>query len=437
MLSLLKPISFLLFLFILTSCSSSDQSPFRSASGTGSGGTSTSSLSSDTGVAIGFSNLTNESHFLLEDSIAQQNSIRMSDDGNTIVFISSVNITGANFDQLNQVFSIVGGVVSQVTNFSSATGGLTGVSSSLINVDFGLSGDGSTIVWIAKNDPLTTNADLTSDIFVSNLAGTVTQLTNEPAESIMNNIDISNDGSLISFSAIGEVAGLNIGGGLQIFTVTNPGGAGVVNLVTSTNGIIINTMRMSGDASMIAFTSTSDWVGGSPNAQSEHVFTINTNGAALTRQTSATASHRSVRISNDGSVLAFNSTGDLVGSNSNGDEELFTLTTVDQTITQQTFDRSIPFAGTAGNDFYDLSGDGTKLIYAHGDGSVNQLSVRSVDVASSVTTTLLEAPFSRGSSEYFNIPFTNIDGTKTVFASNYLFPALSLSEDSLQIYTLL
>ena len=405
---------------------SNDESPFK---GTGTSGGSTPSGggggAGGVGVTIGFGNLTNESHFTIADSIVQANSIRLSEDGNTIVFVSSQDLTGSNFDEVNQVFSIINGTMTQVTNFTTATDDLGSSAADLNNVKFMFSGDGSTLIWIGSTS---------NEIFISDLSGSITQLTSLSVNDF-NNIDISNDGSTAIFTSFADLdTGQNSSFTLQIFAI-NTVTMAITQVTPATSfGSIINTLRISGDGASIAFTSTDDWLAGGP-AQDTQVFTINTDRSGLTQQTSATEDHESVRISNDGATVVFYSTGDLTGSNTAGISEVFSVDTATQVITQQTTNRNVPVAGTLGSDFYDLSGDGTQLIYADGDGANNPISLKSVDIATSVSTTILQTDSATGASFYVDHPFTNVDGTISAFASNYNYNLTLTGEINEQIYS--
>ncbi len=393
-----------------------------------------SSSTNDTGGQLAsIAGIELESHFTIA-APAQRSSLQISGDGTIITFLSDQDITGDNPDAVNQVFSIVGGITTQVTNFDAITNGMLNVTPGYSNSTFAMSQDGSTLAWIGTNDPLGTNADGSTEIFISDIAGNITQLTDNPSSSFIH-LDISADGSLIAFTSTDDLVGSNAGNDLQVFTILTAAPNTISQLTNTTAGGNILTFRLSGDGSTVCFSSFNDWLGSNPTTDYQ-IFTIETNGANFTQQTTAAEAHLSPVISDDASRIAFHSQGDLTGSNPGGTSEIFMLETGTMTITQLTVDRSIHTSNSIlGRSFFDISGNGELLVHIEDVGG--SLTMKTITLSSPITaTTVLQTPqSSTGTSDYIDIPFTNTDGSKTIFVSNFDFRLTDTSETADQIYS--
>src|SRR5256714_8235108 len=121
----------------------------------------------------------------------------------------------------------------------------------------GISQDGSRIAFASKDDPLGTNHDGNSEIFLFN-GSNVLQITNttpgDPANRVINGNfqpSISDDGRLVAFSSNRDVAVQNSDGNLEIFIYDTV--AATFSQLTNSSGIVgFSDAKISGDGSTVA-----------------------------------------------------------------------------------------------------------------------------------------------------------------------------------------
>lgn len=121
-----------------------------------------------------------------------------------------------------------------------------------------ISQDGSRIAFASKDDPLTTNPDGNSEIFLYDGAK-LTQVTNTSPGDIANRItngnfqpSISDDGRFIAFSSNRDLAGQNFDGNLEIFIYDTL--ASSLTQLTNTSEIVGSSdAKISGDGASVAY----------------------------------------------------------------------------------------------------------------------------------------------------------------------------------------
>ncbi|MEW5807531.1 MAG: hypothetical protein AB1756_09335 [Acidobacteriota bacterium] len=240
----------------------------------------------------------------------------LSADGRKVAFTSSGDLTGGNGD-LNTELFIVDGNGSNLKQLTSTTLGDAGKTS--------ITGDGGRISLNSSSNYTGSNSDLNDEIFVMDSDGTnITQLTNTLL-STNENPRISRNGSKIVFQSDGNMTGNNPDNSIEIFAV-DPDGSGLLQLTSAATGSSENP-SISDDGTIIAFQSTSDLTGGNPEGNSE-IFVIRSDGSGLAQLTSsATGSSESPSLNGSGSEVAFSSSADLTGSNADGNGEIFVMGT--------------------------------------------------------------------------------------------------------------
>jgi uncharacterized repeat protein (TIGR01451 family) len=132
-----------------------------------------------------------------------------------------------------------------------------------------ISQDGSRIAFASKDDPLATNADGNSEIFLFDGAK-LTQVTNTSPGDVANRIkngnfqpSISDDGRFIAFSSNRDLAGENADGNLEIFIYDAI--AGSFTQLTNSSGIVGSSdAKISGNGASVAYIRDS---GATPSAQ--------------------------------------------------------------------------------------------------------------------------------------------------------------------------
>ena len=132
-----------------------------------------------------------------------------------------------------------------------------------------ISQDGSRIAFASKDDPLTTNPDGNSEIFLFDGAK-LTQVTNTSPGDLANRVtngnfqpSISDDGRFIAFSSNRDLAGQNADGNLEIFIYDTL--ASSFTQLTNTSGIVGSSdAKISGNGAIVAYIRDS---GTTPSAE--------------------------------------------------------------------------------------------------------------------------------------------------------------------------
>jgi Tol biopolymer transport system component len=135
----------------------------------------------------------------------------ISDDGRYIVFSATFNPLGSNPDGNAELF-LFDTQTSLLRQLTQTTSGSNGGAS--------ISGDGSRIAFSSSSDPLGTNADGSSEIFVLDLVEVaLLQVTNRPAGAFGSSqeAELSTDGRWLAFSSFANLTGSNAGGASNIF----------------------------------------------------------------------------------------------------------------------------------------------------------------------------------------------------------------------------
>jgi uncharacterized repeat protein (TIGR01451 family) len=146
----------------------------------------------------------------------------------------------------------------------------------------GVSQDGSRVVWATKDDPLGTNPDGNSEIFLFNGSNLV-QITNTSPGDISSRIvngnfqpSISDNGRFIAFASNRNLAGQNADGNLEIFVYDSD--AAAFSQLTNTTGMVGCTdAKISGDGSRVAFIRDT---GVTPSARRDLMIQPRTSGPA-------------------------------------------------------------------------------------------------------------------------------------------------------------
>jgi Tol biopolymer transport system component/predicted secreted protein len=172
----------------------------------------------------------------------------ISGDGKVLAFESTEDIAGAGgTDHFRAIRANV--AVDPATLFQ--MGGTRAVAPAI-------SQDGSRIAFASKDDPLTTNPDGNSEIFLFDGAE-LTQVTNTSPGDIANRItngnfqpSISDDGRFIAFSSNRDLAGQNFDGNLEIFIYDTL--ASSLTQLTNTSEIVGSSdAKISGDGASVAY----------------------------------------------------------------------------------------------------------------------------------------------------------------------------------------
>lgn len=238
----------------------------------------------------------------------------VSADGTTVVVTTNADLGGANPDGSYEVVAIQDGSPSPLT---STTGGFTG--SAVI------SADGNVAAFVSDQDLTGDNPDGNREVFRHELGGSTTQVSDSAGGSGVGSATISGDGNLVAFVSTGDelADGTNADGNQELFAYSTTGGT---TQVTDTASGVNADPEVSDDGSRIAFQSSADLTG--LNADGNYELMIHTVGSTTTQVTNTSSGFTgSASISSDGSLVAFVSDADLVGTNADGNQEVFVVPT--------------------------------------------------------------------------------------------------------------
>lgn len=400
---------------------------FSGSSGGSTSATSTTSSTNTTSTtaAINLDKVNLESHIAETDSFSRLLSI--SDDGNTILLFSDSDLVpGSNsVAKTLQAFTLVGGVFTQITNFAAAS-----ISSD--RNKFSFSGDASTLVWISPRDLVGNNPLLNSQIFSSDMAGNITQLTNSTG--FISRVAISSDASLITFISDADFLGSNSNNTPQVFTLNTTTLAVTQLTFSATSTGAVFGLEISGDGSRIAFVAAGDWIQGSNPNNLNQVFTIKADGSDFVQQTTeqlgGVTNFLTVKINKDGSVIAFSSAEDYTGQNPDNDLQLFSVETANSAFHQ--LSRS---SDSISNDSYDISEN--TVFYSAGS-PMGILSVNAINPNVLTPTVVMRLNSVIHSSLIFNLsPLVVSDNaSKIVWAFDIDIGLTVAGEDIHQVYSI-
>ena len=276
--------------------------------------------------------------------------------------------------------------------------------------------DGTAIVFVSDQDFEGMNADGNLEIFLYEVfPDSFTQITDTTGLGNFNP-SMSSTGSLFIFKSPHDFTGGNPDGNAEIFMVS-ASTLIITQLTNTTGGGIANSntgARINADGTHIAFLSNRDHVGMNADGNKE-VFILDINTLIYTQITDTTViSHDDVpAISADGTLVSFQSEGDLTGGNADLSEELFLYDADTDTITQVTDSTGSNFQS---NRFSSISPDGTLVAFKSNldltgeNPAGNEIFLYDIhtDMISQITTSI----FPEG------IPRFSADGNYIIFSAN-------------------
>ncbi len=239
----------------------------------------------------------------------------VSDSSGTIAaWQSSCNPAGGNGDGSNEIFrATVGAAPVQLTAGTGCSSGRPSISA-----------DGARIAFESDCDLLGTNADGNVEIFLWK-NGVLVQLT---TSTFCDNLapSISGSGGFVAFDSTCNLFGINDGHGSEIFRVTVATLA-LKQLTSDASGACDSTSAsIDNSGNLVAFDSDCDLTGHNEDLATE-IFTVSAASEVVQRTFAGDDSCSSVRPSMDaaGSLIAFLSNCDPVGTNSDLSDEVFTV----------------------------------------------------------------------------------------------------------------
>jgi Tol biopolymer transport system component len=264
--------------------------------------------------------------------------------GDRLVFTKSVGLFASG-----QIFKVEsdGSGLAQVTSLTS--GNPSGPS---------LAGDGETIVFSADSDPLGTNADTSGEIFTIRADGTgLRQLTSGASGTTSSRAVISRDGRVVVFDSDADLSGANADASTEIFKI-NFDGTGLVQITNGIAGTVSRVPRVDATGTWVVFESNADLDGGNPDGTYE-VWRARVDGTALERLTGdPLLDSGGADISGDGTTIVYSSEANPLGTNPEGNSEIFLWNAATSGLAQLTsFTKGSSGSAT-------ISGNGTWVYFA-------------------------------------------------------------------------
>jgi Tol biopolymer transport system component len=335
---------------------------------------------SDLGKEIHVISSTGTSPHQLTDTVtAEAIGPDITSDGNRTFFVSNENFGGLNPGRGFQVWRINSDKtgLQKLTNFDPAK--------QVQPCSLSVSGDGSKVTFAAQPNPKGVGApDIYYQVWSMNGDGTaLTMLTNGVGDT--ESVAIARNGSLIAFDTVQNVDGTEspTANSDDVFVI-KPDGTGLRRLTTSPappfgSFRASHSPRIDGTGTYVTFYSAVNLTGSNADGSYE-IFRIKSDGTNLQQLTSGPAGSESglPDISDDGRWVAFESNGDLAGSNADHNLEIFVYDN------HTSVTRQVTNTMSGGNSTARFSDDGQFMVF---------LSTAPLVEASGVTTAdLYRAP---------------------------------------------
>lgn len=135
-------------------------------------------------------------------------------------------------------------------------------------------------------------------------------------------IGIDHDGAEVVFVSTQDLVGTNPGNAYNIFRATVDGST-ITQVTNSTTGFV-RQVKISGDGSVIVFTTDSDLTGGNP-LNDLQVFSMNADGTNIAQVTIGATFAEKIAFSDDEQRIAWQGLRDPFGTNADGSREIFAI----------------------------------------------------------------------------------------------------------------
>jgi Tol biopolymer transport system component len=251
-------------------------------------------------------------------------------DGTKIAFASNADLLGLDPNRGGEVYLVDpdGSNLSQVTSFGAAT---------TVN-QVSISASGQKLVFVSDGDPFGTNFDRSDEVFSINADGTsLIQISEGPQGKRAGAPAIAADGSRLFYDSNEDSVGGNTDGSREIYT-SLPDGTGLARLTDGAVDTVCQSPRTDDSGTWVVFESNDDLDGSNPDGSYE-IFLMRNDGsslASITSDSSADSVSDSPDISGDGTLVVYVSDTDPLGTNADGNFELFLYDRSAATTTQIT-----------------------------------------------------------------------------------------------------
>jgi Tol biopolymer transport system component len=275
----------------------------------------------------------------------------MTDDGELVFYHSNTNSFLTNIDGNVEIWRIArdGTGRTALTSTALDIGSLLPVAS----------GDGSRVTFVSISDPTGGNPDGNLELYLMTGNGAEEEQITETVWGWTTSVDVTADGERIVFASSAALDGLNPERNEEVFAMDRDGG-GLLALTPSISGSS-SAPAIADDGSLVAFASDADLTGGNADGSTE-IFVVGPDGLGLVQLTTAgglDGDSGSPALSGNGTWVAFTSDTDPLGTNADGNVELFAIRTDGTGLIQLTATTT----GTARAP--DVDGSGAWIAFSH------------------------------------------------------------------------
>ncbi|MEM7009180.1 MAG: hypothetical protein AAF462_08615 [Thermodesulfobacteriota bacterium] len=284
-----------------------------------------------------------------------------------------------------------------------------------ITSDLKANSDVSLVVFVSNQDLTGLNIDGNAEIFLYDVnTDTFMQATDTTGD---NNLSptMSSDGSLVVFTSENDITGDNADGSREVFLLDTETLA--IDQLTDTTGggaFVSRFPIINSDGTHIAFVSNRDHTGENPDGNPE-VFLFDIDTLSFIQITDTTVISHNLRagISADGTMVSFQSLGDLTGANADLSQELYLYNANTDVITQVTDSTDSTVSSNRNPAF---SPDGSLIVFDSnldltGDNPDGSLEIFLYDILADSTTQITMT------NSNSNLPRFSPDGNTIIFAS--------------------
>jgi len=267
----------------------------------------------------------------------------------------------------------------QLVRFSASTGAgtqLTSATDGIGSDNFGVSvsGDDQWIAFISRDNPTGQNLDRSGEVFVVKSDGTnLQQITNHPGaglgDALM--VSIAGNGTKVAFTSTGNLTGANASHVQQVFVI-NKDGTGLSQVTHLTDGEFYY-LKISDDATKIVFLSEANPLGTNADGNNE-IFAINADGTGLKQLTSTSNPAAGIywaSFAGGGAKVAFAGNIDPLGTNSDLGDEVFVVDYAGTNLKQLTNSTFKGF-GSRDSDYAAITGDGLTVYFTSNQATTGQ-----------------------------------------------------------------
>jgi len=230
--------------------------------------------------------------------------------GNRIAFESNADLLGTDASGNIEIF-----LWDASTGFTQITSTTSGVS-----LNPAIDAAGNRIAFESNADPLGSNGDGNSEIFLWDVSTGLAQITNTTSGNSVSPA-INAAGNRIAFVSSTDLVGSNSDGNSEIFLWD--ASTGLSQITNTTSGISVSP-AINAAGNRIAFVSSTNLVGSNSDGNSEiFLWDVSTGFTQITNTSIFTGNSGSPAINAAGNRITFESNANLVGINSGGNSEIF------------------------------------------------------------------------------------------------------------------